>query len=61
MLVAVGIGVLMQCFRCQDKKGTFMAETTAWEGTAARASTQAELGPQEHSLKALSQAAANKQ
>ncbi|KAK4120075.1 hypothetical protein N657DRAFT_603369, partial [Parathielavia appendiculata] len=24
---------------CQDKKGGFMAETTTWEGTAARAST----------------------
>jgi hypothetical protein len=48
----------MQGFRCQDKKGSFMAETTAWESTAARGSTQAELGPSEQSLKPLSQAAA---
>ncbi|KAK4151290.1 hypothetical protein C8A00DRAFT_17303 [Chaetomidium leptoderma] len=47
--------------RCQDKKGSFTAETTAWEGTA-RATTQAESGPPPghgaHSLNTLSQAAA---
>jgi hypothetical protein len=47
-------------FRCQDKKGSFTAETTAWEGTAA-----AELGPhdnhgtQTHALKDAMKATAS--
>jgi hypothetical protein len=51
---------MQRLFRCQDKKGSFTAETTAWEATAS-AATPAELGPPEgqsaHILAAASQAA----
>ena len=48
-------------FRCQDKKGSFTAETTAWEGTAAVTAPGKPEGLQEgqaaHVLKAAPQGA----
>lgn len=53
--------MLMEQFRCQEKKGSFTVETTAWEGTAL-ATASAELGPLEghktHSSDPVTQIAA---
>jgi hypothetical protein len=56
-----GTTVLIQRFRCQDKKGSFTAETTTWEGTTL-AATPSELSTTEghgkEYLDAVSQRAA---